>query len=261
MYDRCDVKFVRKVAAGALWRRACAALTLSLLVALTPTVYGANAAPADATAPDLTVLVFGDSISAAYGIRRDTGWVALLERRLREIEPDSRVVNASVSGETTQGGRTRLPQALRNHNPDLVFIELGGNDALRGYPVPRIEANLRAMIEASESAGARVVLLGMQIPPNYGPRYTRDFAAAFERAARGTQAARVPFFLDGVALIPGMLQDDGIHPTAVAQPRLLDNAWQALVECLKTDYPALAGAVRPVSVPNPAQSAQRTPGS
>ena len=191
----------------------------------------------------LTVLVFGDSISAAYGIDRDAGWAALLDQRLRATYPDARSINASVSGETTQGGRARLLAALERHQPDLVFLELGGNDALRGYPVRQMTANLQAMVEMAQSKGARVILLGMQIPPNYGPRYTREFAGAFQTVAEATDAHLVPFFLDGVALGDGMMQSDGIHPTTRAQPIMLDTAWRALVEFLGEDYPRLrAGA-------------------
>lgn len=197
----------------------------------------------DATAQDtLTVLIFGDSISAAYGIDREDGWAALLQTRLTRAYPTARAINASVSGETTQGGRARLQAALTRHAPELVFIELGGNDALRGYPVSKMTDNLTAMVTMAQNSGARVVLLGMQIPPNYGPRYTRDFAEAFTKVATATGAHLVPFFLEGVALVDNMIQSDGIHPTTVAQPILLATGWQALVASLGEDYPALAGA-------------------
>lgn len=187
----------------------------------------------------LKILVFGDSISAAYGIDRKLGWANLLQQRLARTYPRAQVINGSVSGETTQGGRARLQAALDRHNPQLVFVELGGNDALRGYPVKRMRDNLTAMVTMAQSSGARVVLLGMQIPPNYGPRYTRDFAAAFKTVAAATEAHLVPFFLDGVALVEGMIQGDGIHPTAAAQPTLLATGWDALVDCLALDYPLL----------------------
>jgi len=185
------------------------------------------------------VLVFGDSISAAYGIKRDDGWVALLAERIDHLYADAQVINASVSGETTQGGRARLAAALKRHAPNVVFLELGGNDALRGYPVERLRDNLSAMVELAQNHGARVVLLGMQIPPNYGPHYTREFAAAFKTVADAKDAYLVPFFLDGVALIEGMIQSDGIHPTTQAQPLLLETGWQALVATMGEAYPLL----------------------
>ncbi len=190
----------------------------------------------------LTVLIFGDSISAAYGIEREDGWVALLQTRLTSSYPTARAINASVSGETTQGGRARLQAALTRHSPELVYLELGGNDALRGYPVSKMTDNLKAMVTMAQNSGARVVLLGMQIPPNYGPRYTRDFADAFTKVATATGAHLVPFFLEGVALEDNMIQSDGIHPTTLAQPILLTTGWQALVAILGDDYPALASA-------------------
>jgi len=184
-------------------------------------------------------LIFGDSISAAHGIARENGWAALLQKRLNQRLPEARAINASVSGETTQGGRARLPAALARHEPDLVYIELGGNDALRGYPVSQMRDNLMAMVQMAQASGARVVLLGMQIPPNYGPRYTREFAASFATVAQATSAHLVPFFLDGVALEAGMIQGDGIHPTTLAQPILLETGWQALVTTLADVYPEL----------------------
>lgn len=217
--------------------------------ATTPTTPGlgpdpAKAATENGTSPTnnpLTVLILGDSISAAYGIERESGWVALLHDRLNGRIPHARAINASVSGETTQGGRARLPEALIRHKPDLVYIELGGNDALRGYPVSQMTENLQAMVSMAQASGARVVLLGMQIPPNYGPRYTRDFAAAFTTVAQATKAHLVPFFLEGVALEAGMIQGDGIHPTTLAQPILLDTGWRALVAVLADLYPELGG--------------------
>lgn len=176
-----------------------------------------------------TVLVFGDSISAGYGIQREEGWVALLAERL----PDWQVVNASVSGETTGGGLARLPEALARHQPDLVILELGGNDALRGYPVARIRDNLREMVRLARAEADEVLLLGMQIPPNYGPRYTREFAQAFQDVAEAEAVTLVPFFLQQVALEPALMQDDGIHPTADAQPLLLEALWPTLAPLLE----------------------------
>lgn len=189
------------------------------------------------TSPDLTartILVMGDSISAAYGIQRDAGWVALLQERLERRAYEIRVVNASISGETTGGGLSRLPKALEMHAPDIVIIELGGNDALRGYPIDAIHANLERMIELSGASGALVMLMGMNIPPNYGPRYTQAFHNIYHELARDESVALVPFLLEGVALEPELMQRDLIHPTVDAQPKLLDNVWPVLTDVLAT---------------------------
>ena len=175
-----------------------------------------------------TVLVMGDSLSAAYGVPPGRSWVDLLDKRLQSNGAATRVVNASVSGETTQGGITRIDDALARHAPDVVILELGGNDALRGLPLERTRENLAEMIRRSRAAGARVLLLGMQIPPNYGPEYTRAFEALYAELHRELEVPWVPFFLEGVALEPELMQDDGIHPTPEAQPRLLENVWPAL---------------------------------
>jgi acyl-CoA thioesterase-1 len=175
-----------------------------------------------------TILVVGDSISAGYGIQRDAGWVNLLADCVAGRTPPWRVVNASISGETTGGALARLPHALSVHTPQLVLIELGGNDALRGYPIDRIEANLTALVTTSQQAGAQVLLLGMEIPPNYGARYTAAFRGMYPKVAAATDAPYVAFLLDGVATDPALMQADGIHPTAAAQPRLLANVWPAL---------------------------------
>jgi len=180
-------------------------------------------APSNDSTP--VVLVMGDSLSAAYGIERDAGWVSLLADRL---DDKARVVNASISGETTSGGATRLPGLLRQHAPDIVLLELGGNDGLRGLPPTQMQANLDAMIEASQATGARVLMLGIDIPPNYGPAYREAFTAVFDTLAKRHDVPMVPFLLEGVALDPALMQDDGIHPTAEAQPRLLDNVWPRL---------------------------------
>ena len=172
-----------------------------------------------------TVLVLGDSISAAYGIQREQGWVQLLQERLANIDPGYRVVNASISGDTTGGGLARLPAALETHDPALVIIELGGNDGLRGYPVPSIRKNLEQLVELAADDGREVLLVGMQIPPNYGYRYTRDFQSLFEEVASDQGIAVVPSFLEEVGVQPGLMQDDGIHPNASAQPMLLDALW------------------------------------
>lgn len=178
------------------------------------------------------ILVMGDSISAAYGIQREQGWVFLLEQRLKAERLPWQVVNASLSGETTGGGLARLPQALKVHQPDLVIIELGGNDGLRGYPINRVRDNLKAMVDLSLEDQRRVLLVGMQIPPNYGPRYTRSFYAMYEEIAAETDSALVPFLLEAVALESGMMQADGIHPTADAQPLLLETLWPHLQSLL-----------------------------
>lgn len=207
--------------------------------ALEPTTTDSSTTSGAVATGELTLLVLGDSISAAYGIQRESGWVAKLQQRLEPLGAGYRVVNASVSGETTQGGRARLDQALTLHEPDVVFIELGGNDALRGYPVESMQENLIAMLRRVQTSGARAILLGMDVPPNYGPRYRRAFRTTFSAAAAATNACLVPFFLDGIALEPGMMQEDGIHPTAAAQDTLLATSWEALTLCLADRYPAL----------------------
>lgn len=181
-----------------------------------------------------TVLVVGDSLSAEYGIARGTGWVALLEQRLKEQKLPASVVNASVSGETTSGGRTRLPALLSKHKPDVVVIELGGNDGLRGLPVPAAEANLRAMIEASRKAGAKVLLVGMRMPPQYGRDYTERFFAMYGTLSKETKVPLAPFMLDGVAQKPEWFQADRLHPLAEAHPTILGNIWPHLQPILKT---------------------------
>ena len=168
-----------------------------------------------------TIMVLGDSISAGYGIQREQGWVHLLDQALIEQELGWRAVNASISGETTGGGLARLGDLLTTHEPDVVLIELGGNDGLRGYPVKSIRANLTSMAEMVAKQGATPVVMAMRIPPNYGPRYTRAFDGVFAEVADSTASAFIPFFLAEVALEPGMMQDDGIHPTADAQPQML----------------------------------------
>lgn len=173
-----------------------------------------------------TVLVIGDSLSAGYGLRDGESWVDLLQGRLGL---DYEVVNASISGDTTGGGRARIGKTLAKHQPDIVIIELGGNDGLRGLPVETIRDNLTAMAEAVVAADAQPVLAGMLMPPNLGPRYTEAFRNVYEEVAEATGAALVPFLLEGVAASEdGLMQDDGVHPTAAAQVRLLDNVWRVL---------------------------------
>lgn len=182
-----------------------------------------------AQASQNTLMIFGDSLSAAYGVQTEVAWVALLKERLDEEGLDQwQVVNASIGGETTDGGLRRLPKLLNENEPDIVVIELGGNDGLRGFPPKVIHRNLSRMIEQANEAGARVLLVGMQIPPNYGQRYTSAFAEIYPELAEEHKTELVPFFLDGVYDQDGMMQDDDIHPTAEAQGQLLDNVWPVL---------------------------------
>lgn len=180
-----------------------------------------------------TLLVLGDSLSAEYGLARGSGWVTLLERRLKDEKIAATVVNASISGETTSGGRARLNALLDKHRPDLVIIELGGNDGLRGLPVASAAANLRAMVKSAQQADAQVLLVGMQIPPNYGKEYTQQFYGMYRKLAQETGAALVPFLLEGVAERADLFQPDRIHPTAQAQPVMLDNVWPVLENMLR----------------------------
>ncbi|MEC7378230.1 MAG: arylesterase [Pseudomonadota bacterium] len=176
-----------------------------------------------------TLLILGDSLSAAYGVPSDTAWVQLLRERLDSKGLDSwTVVNASISGETTDGGARRLPGLIEENDPSVVIIELGGNDGLRGFPPQVIESNLASMIEQVQDSGARAVLVGMQIPPNYGQRYTEMFANIYPTLSDRYNTALVPFFLDGIYDQQGMMQDDGIHPSEQAQAKLLDNIWPVL---------------------------------
>lgn len=189
--------------------------------------------PPSAHAAQRVVLIFGDSLSAAYGINQDEGWVALLKQRLAQENPAYQVVNASISGDTTRGGLGRIDAALRTYAPAVVVLELGGNDGLRGLPVKDMRNNLSAIITKSLAAHARVLLVGMRIPPNYGPAYTRNFETAFADLAKQFDIPRVPFLLEGVALDPALVQNDGIHPRAEAQPRLLENVWPHLLPLLR----------------------------
>ncbi|TXC65882.1 arylesterase [Piscinibacter aquaticus] len=196
-------------------------------------VRGVNAAAPRGPA---TLLVVGDSLSAEYGIARGSGWVALLEQRPAKEKIPAQVINASISGDTTSGGRSRLPALLRQHKPTHVLIELGGNDALRGLPLPMTRDNLAAMVKASRDAGAQVLVLGMQVPPNYGRQYGEDFAALFASVAKTGGAALVPFFLEGVANAANaeaMFQSDRIHPVAAAHPVMLGNVWPVLAPLLR----------------------------
>lgn len=179
------------------------------------------------------VLVLGDSLSAAYGVPLDRGWVSLLADRIETEGLPHRVVNASVSGETTAGGRNRLARALDTHQPAIVILELGANDGLRGLPVPAARENLGAMIRAAQERKTRVLLVGIQMPPNYGPRYAESFAAMYPQLAQEHKVPLVPFLLEGVALDDRLMQADGLHPNAAGQPRLLENVWAHLLPLLE----------------------------
>ena len=175
-----------------------------------------------------TLLVLGDSISAAFGLDTRQGWVSLLEQRLAAEGFDYQVVNASVSGDTSAGGLARLPTLLAEHRPDLLIVELGGNDGLRGQPPAQLQQNLAGIIQSARASGTRVLLLGMQLPPNYGARYNALFSQVYADVAGAAQVPLLGFFLDGVGGVPALMQGDGIHPNAAAQPRLLDNLWPLL---------------------------------
>ena len=182
-----------------------------------------------------TVLVFGDSLSAGYGIDVDQSWPALLQSRLESQGYEHRVINASISGETTEGGATRIGSALKNFSPELVILELGGNDGLRGFPPDRMQANLQTIIETTRASGAAVVMLGIRIPTNYGPRYTGAFENVYRELANQSGVLWIEFFMEGIALNEELMQDDGIHPNAEAQSILLDNAWPIIRQAL-TDH-------------------------
>jgi acyl-CoA thioesterase-1 len=179
-----------------------------------------------------TVLVIGDSLSAAYGIPADQGWVALLQAQLKQEHKDVRLVNASISGETSAGGRRRLPALLEQHRPHVVILELGGNDGLRGIPPAQTEQNLAAMIETARAAGAKVLLLGMKLPTNYGPKFGEMFEAVYQSLVRRYPVTFVSFFLEDVALETELMQADGIHPNLAAQPLLARRVCQALAGML-----------------------------
>ncbi|WP_027910946.1 arylesterase [Pseudomonas sp. URMO17WK12:I4] len=175
-----------------------------------------------------TVLVVGDSISAAFGMDTQQGWVHLLDERMREEGFEHQLVNASISGDTSAGGAARLPALLTEHKPEVVIVELGGNDGLRGLPPSQLQQNLASMIDASRNAGAKVLLLGMRIPPNYGERYTTAFAKVYDDLAAEEKVPLVPFLLEGVGGVANLMQDDGVHPAVAAQPQLLENVWPTL---------------------------------
>ena len=191
------------------------------------TLFFANVAMAD-TASKPVILVFGDSLSAAYGIPKEQGWVNLLSQRVKDNQLPYEVANASVSGETTAGGLSRLPAALKQFKPSIVVLELGANDGLRGLPVDAMKNNLEKMIQASKQANAQVVLLGMLIPPNYGPKYTNGFKAAFLDLAEKYKTPFIPFFLNGISGHSDLVLEDGLHPNVNAQRNILENVWPTL---------------------------------
>jgi len=186
-----------------------------------------------AGAEEPTIVIFGDSLSAGYGIEVDQSWGSLLQARLKEQGYEHRVVNASISGETTEGGVTRIDSALSDFSPDLVILELGGNDGLRGFPPTRIEKNLEKLIVQAKSSGAAVILLGIRIPTNYGSRYSAEFEAVFRNVSERLNVQWIEFFMEGIALNDDLLQEDRIHPNASAQPMLLDNAWSIISATLQ----------------------------
>lgn len=198
-----------------------AAVRLLAGVALVVAATSAYSAPKN-------LLVLGDSLSAEYGLQRGTGWTGLLQQRLQQSKADYQVVNASISGDTTIGGRNRLPALMTQHKPEVLVIELGANDALRGLPLKTSQDNLQAMIDLARQQKAKVLLVGMQIPPNYGPDYTRRFAGMYQDLAKSNKVALVPFFFEGIAADLSLFQADRIHPNEQAQPRLLDNVWPYL---------------------------------
>jgi acyl-CoA thioesterase I len=186
-----------------------------------------------AQAAQRTVLVVGDSISAAYGMSLEQGWVALMAGQLAQQHPGTSVINASISGETTGGALRRLPALLSAHQPSLVIIELGGNDGLRGYPIGKLRDNLNALVQQSREIGAGVILVPMEIPPNYGSRYTSAFRDSYREVATANSTTLAPFLLDGVAGVDGLMQADGIHPTVEAQQLLLDNILPSVLNIME----------------------------
>lgn len=211
----------------------CAIGWLLLLSLLAAPAFAQAAKPAPAPAAARTVLVMGDSLSAAYGLSASQGWVALTAERIAQSRPGWRVVNASISGETTAGGASRIDAELKRHRPAVVVIELGANDGLRGLPLAQSRANLERMIKASQAAGAKVLLVGMRMPPNYGRDYTQGFERNFAELSRQHKTAFLPFLLEPIATDRGAFQADNLHPVAAAQPRLRDHVWGALAPMLK----------------------------
>jgi acyl-CoA thioesterase-1 len=222
------------------WLAHCTALAVAAAAAAAMSLMPTCSAWAQAAASNAegkssgagkTVLVVGDSLSAEYGLKRGSGWVALLDARIAQRKINATVINASISGDTTSGGRSRLPTLLKQHHPNIVIIELGANDALRGLPLSMSRDNLDAMAQASKAAGAKVVIVGMQLPPNYGRKYGDEFAGLFAAVAKSNGASLVPFLLKGVADVPeaeSLFQADRIHPKETAHPTILENVWPVM---------------------------------
>jgi acyl-CoA thioesterase-1 len=222
--------FTKLARAAAVWLVKPLGVLLLAVFAAGPVLVHAQ------TAPSETLLIVGDSLSAEYGLKRGTGWVPLLEKQLAADKKSVRVINASISGDTTSGGRSRLPALLAQHKPTVVVIELGGNDALRGLPLDMTEANLLAMTQAAKKTGAKVLLLGMQVPPNYGGAYGATFSGLFTKVAKAEKVALVPFFLKGVADVDdavGNFQADRIHPNEQSQAKMLANVWPELKKLIQ----------------------------
>jgi acyl-CoA thioesterase-1 len=214
------------------WLAHCTALALAATTVLSSRAQVQSATESEGK----TILVVGDSLSAEYGLKRGSGWVALMAARIAQRKIAATVVNASISGDTTSGGRSRLPSLLKLHRPAIVVLELGANDALRGLPLAMTYDNLDTMAKAAKAAGAKVVVVGMQVPPNYGRQYTDDFAATFPRVAKADNAALVPFLLKGVADAPdaeALFQADRFHPKEAAHPTILDNVWPVVAPLLR----------------------------
>lgn len=203
------------------------------ILSVCTTLFFANPTLAETTSKPV-ILVFGDSLSAAYGIPKEKGWVNLLAQRIKDKQLPYEVANASISGETTAGGLSRLPAALQQFKPSIVILELGANDGLRGLPTDAMKNNLEKMIAACKQVNARVVLLGMLIPPNYGPKYTNDFKQVYLDLSQAYKTPFVPFFLDGVSGHSDLVIEDGLHPNVIAQPKILENVWPTLKPLFKT---------------------------
>ena len=226
--------FISVIYAALLLMQASVAFAQEIPATQAPSL-APSQAPSQASSQASTqpsILIFGDSLSAAYGIGEDEGWVTLLAERLKQENSELKVINGSVSGETTTGGRSRLPSLLRRYTPAYVLIELGGNDGLRGLPLALMRENLTEMIKLSKTSGATVLIAGMQIPPNYGPRYTEPFYAQYAELAEEFDLYLIPFLIDGIPQQPELMQADGIHPKAEAQSMILDNVWPVLQEAI-----------------------------
>lgn len=207
-------------------------LLLNIFTAVSLLISALVALPVYAKQTNPVIVIFGDSLSAAYGIPQHEGWVALLQQRINHQKLGYQVINASISGETTSGGLSRFADTLKQHKPNIILIELGGNDGLRGLSAVETSNNLEAMIQQAKKANAKVLLAGMQIPPNYGLKYSRQFSENYHNLAKKHGVALVPFLLDEVAGKPDLIQADGLHPTAAAQPQLLENVWATLIKML-----------------------------